>query len=153
MSRHAMMSDRRAVPNKGQLFVCRVIPHPAMKRGVILWEHHTEPLASHRVFLGRMARQILFTLALVLTTLGLGVYGYMTIEGLDFVDAFLESSMLLSGAGPLFTERNSTDALKMFSSLYALFSTLVVVAMVGLLATPVVHRVLHRLHQRHQQPK
>jgi hypothetical protein len=77
----------------------------------------------------------------------------MTIEGLDFVDAFLESSMLLSGAGPLFTERNSTDALKMFSSLYALFSTLVVVAMVGLLATPVVHRVLHRLHQRHQQPK
>ena len=100
-----------------------------------------------------MARQILFTLALVLTTLGLGVYGYMRIEGLDFVDAFLESSMLLSGAGPLFTERNSTDALKMFSSLYALFSTLVVVAMVGLLATPVVHRVLHRLHQRHQHPK
>ena len=124
-----------------------------MKGGGILWEHHTEPLASHRVFLGRMARQILFTLALVLTTLGLGVYGYMTIEGLDFVDAFLESSMLLSGAGPLFTERNSTDALKMFSSLYALFSTLVVVAMVGLLATPVVHRVLHRLHQRHQLPK
>jgi hypothetical protein len=100
-----------------------------------------------------MARQILFTLALVLTTLGLGVYGYMTIEGLDFVDAFLESSMLLSGAGPLFTERNSTNALKMFSSLYALFSTLVVVAMVGLLATPVVHRILHRLHQRHQLPK
>lgn len=126
---------------------------PCDEEGVILWEHHTEPLASHRVFLGRMARQILFTLALVLTTLGLGVYGYMTIEGLDFVDAFLESSMLLSGAGPLFTERNSTDALKMFSSLYALFSTLVVVAMVGLLATPVVHRVLHRLHQRHQQPK
>ena len=123
---------------------------PCDEEGVILWEHHTEPLASHRVFLGRMARQILFTLALVLTTLGLGVYGYMTIEGLDFVDAFLESSMLLSGAGPLFTERNSTDALKMFSSLYALFSTLVVVAMVGLLATPVVHRVLHRLHQRHQ---
>ena len=124
-----------------------------MKGGVIFWEHHTEPLASHRVFLGRMARQILFTLALVLTTLGLGVYGYMRIEGLDFVDAFLESSMLLSGAGPLFTERNSTDALKMFSSLYALFSTLVVVAMVGLLATPVVHRVLHRLHQRQQHPK
>ena len=100
-----------------------------------------------------MARQILFTLALVLTTLGLGVYGYMRIEGLDFVDAFLESSMLLSGAGPLFTERNSTDALKLFASLYALFSTLVVVAMEGLLATPVVHRVLHRLHQRHHQPK
>lgn len=148
-----MRTEGRAAPKKGELFVCRVIPHPAMKGGVILWEHHTEPLASHRVFLGRMARQILFTLALVLTTLGIGVCGYITIAGLDFVNAFLESSMLLSGAGPIFTERNSTNALKLFSSLYALFSTLVVVAMVGLLATPVVHRILHRLHQRQQPPK
>ena len=118
---------------------------------MILWEHHTEPLASHRVFLGRLARQLLFTLGLVVTTLGVGVLGYMEIAGLNFVDAFLESSMLLSGAGPLYTERNSSDAMKVFSSFYALFSTLVVVAMVGLLATPVVHRVLHRLHQRHSQ--
>ncbi len=118
---------------------------------MILWEHHTEPLASHRVFLGRLARQLLFTLGLVVTTLGVGVLGYMEIAGLNFVDAFLESSMLLSGAGPLYTERNSSDAMKVFSSFYALFSTLVVVAMVGLLATPVVHRVLHRLHQRHTQ--
>ena len=118
---------------------------------MILWEHHTEPLASHRVFLGRLARQLLFTLGLVVTTLGVGVLGYMEIAGLNFVDAFLESSMLLSGAGPLYTERNSSNAVKVFSSFYALFSTLVVVAMVGLLATPVVHRVLHRLHQRHTQ--
>jgi hypothetical protein len=118
---------------------------------VILWEHHTEPLASHRVFLGRLARQLLFTLGLVVTTLGVGVLGYMEIAGLNLVDAFLESSMLLSGAGPLYTERNSSNALKVFSSFYALFSTLVVVAMVGLMATPMVHRVLHRLHQRRSQ--
>ena len=118
---------------------------------VILWEHHTEPLASHRVFLGRLARQLLFALGLVIATLGVGVFGYMEIAGLNLVDAFLESSMLLSGAGPLYTERSSSNALKVFSSFYALFSTLVVVAMVGLLATPVVHRVLHRLHQRHSQ--
>jgi hypothetical protein len=36
--------------------------------------------------------------------------------------------------------------LKIFSSLYALFSTLIVVSSVGILASPVVHRVLHRLH-------
>ena len=124
---------------------------PCDEKGVILWEHHTEPLASHRVFLGRLARQLLFTLGLVVTTLGVGVLGYMEIAGLNLVDAFLESSMLLSGAGPLYTERNSSDALKVFSSFYALFSTLVVVAMVGLMATPMVHRVLHRLHQRHSQ--
>ena len=117
-----------------------------MKAAMTLWEHHTEPLASHRVFLGRMARQFLFALGIVVATLGVGITGYMAISELDFVDAFLESSMLLSGAGPLYTERSSTNALKLFSSLYALFSTLVVVAAVGLLASPVVHRILHRLH-------
>jgi hypothetical protein len=114
-----------------------------------LWEHHSEPLASHRVFLGRMATQFLVALGLVAATLGAGVLGYMAISDLDFVDAFLESSMLLSGAGPLYTERSSSNALKLFSSLYALFCTLVVVAAVGLLASPVVHRILHRLHSRH----
>jgi hypothetical protein len=110
-----------------------------------LWEHHTDPLASHRVFLGRMARQFFLTLGVVILALTVGVTGYMTIAELDFIDAFLESSMLLSGAGPLYTERSSTNSLKLFSSLYALVSTLVVVASVSLLASPVVHRILHRL--------
>lgn len=110
------------------------------------WEHHSEPLATHRVFLGRMGRQILLVGSLVAGTLLIGITGYMLISDLDFVDSFLESSMLLSGAGPLYTERNSSNELKMFSSLFALFSTLVVVSSVGILAAPVVHRVLHRLH-------
>lgn len=110
------------------------------------WEHHTEPLAPHRVFLGRMARQILFVATLVAATLAIGTVGYMSISDLDFMDSFLESSMLLSGAGPLYTERSSTNELKMFSSLFALFSTLVVVSSVGILAAPVVHRAMHRLH-------
>lgn len=119
---------------------------PCNEVPVKFWEHHTEPLATRRVFLGRMAIQLLIAFGLVLAALALGVAGYLTIGRLDFVDAFLESSMLLSGAGPLYTERSSSNALKIFSSLYALFSTLVVVAAVGLLASPVVHRILHRLH-------
>jgi len=111
-----------------------------------LWEHHSEPLASHRVFLGRLATQLFIALGIVLSALAIGVLGYVTIGKLNFVDSFLEASMLLSGAGPLYTERNSSNALKIFSSLYALFSTLVVVAAAGLLASPIVHRILHRLH-------
>jgi hypothetical protein len=118
-------------------------PYPVL---LMAWEHHTEPLAPHHVFLGRMARQILVVAALVVATLAMGTAGYMSISDLDFVDSFLESSMLLSGAGPLYTERSSTNELKMFSSLFALFSTLVVVSSVGIFAAPVVHRVLHRLH-------
>ena len=113
---------------------------------LMAWEHHTEPLAPHHVFLGRMARQILVVAGLVVATLAMGTVGYMSISDLDFVDSFLEASMLLRGAGPLYTERSSTNELKMFSSLFALFSTLVVVSSIGIFAAPVVHRVLHRLH-------
>ena len=114
------------------------------------WEHHTEPLAPSHVFAGRMARQILLVAAIVGVALVVGTIGYMIVsrgnENLDLVDSFLEASMLLSGAGPLYTERNSSDTLKLFSSLYALFGTLIVVSSVGILASPIVHRVLHRLH-------
>ena len=114
------------------------------------WEHHSEPLAPSHVFAGRMLRQILLVAAIVEVALIVGTIGYMTVsrgnENLDLVDSFLEASMLLSGAGPLYTERNSSDTLKLFSSLYALFGTLVVVSSVGILASPIVHRVLHRLH-------
>ena len=116
------------------------------------WEHRSQPLAPRRVFAGRVARQILLVLGLVALTHAAGTVGYMIIskdtEGqeLDFVDSFLESSMLLSGAGPLYTERDSSNELKMFSSLYALFGTLVVVSSVGIIASPILHRVLHRLH-------
>lgn len=114
------------------------------------WEHHTEPLASGRIFAGRMFRQFLLVAGVVAVSLAIGTAGYMIIsegsENLDFVDSFLESSMLMSGAGPLYTERTSTNALKLFSSVYALFSTLVVVTTVALLGAPIVHRILHRLH-------
>ena len=114
------------------------------------WEHHSEPLAPSHVFAGRMARQILLVAAIVAVALVVGTIGYMVVsrgnENLDLVDSFLEASMLLSGAGPLYTERNSSDTLKLFSSLYALFGTLIVVSSVSILASPIVHRVLHRLH-------
>lgn len=112
----------------------------------MIWEHKTEPLAPAHVFAGRFLAQFLIALALVALALGIGMVGYTTLDKLPLVDAFLESSMLLSGAGPLYTERSSSNALKIFSSIYSLFSTLVVVVSVGLLASPVIHRLFHAVH-------
>lgn len=95
-----------------------------------------------------MAGQILLVAVIVGLSLAAGTAGYMIISDLDVVDSLLESSMLMSGAGPLYTERSSPNSLKLFSSFYALYCTLVVVTTVGLLAAPVLHRVLHRLHLR-----
>jgi len=112
----------------------------------MLWEHHTEPLATRQVFFRRMGTQMVLVVGIVAVALALGTVGYIAISDLDFVDSFLEASMLMSGAGPLYTERSSPNSLKLFSSLYALFSTLLVVTMVGILAAPLIHRVFHRLH-------
>lgn len=110
------------------------------------WENHHQPLASRRTFARRMARQLLLVAAIVAAALAVGVAGYMMFPGMDFVDSFLEASMFLSGAGPLYTERTSPAGLKLFSSIYALFSTLVVVTMISVIAAPVIHRILHRIH-------
>lgn len=112
----------------------------------MIWEHKTEPLAPTHVFAGRFLAQFLIAFALVAFALAIGMIGYTILGKLPLIDAFLESSMLLSGAGPLYTERNSSNALKIFSSIYSLFSTLVVVVFVGLLASPVVHRLFHAIH-------
>ena len=113
---------------------------------MLAWEHRTEPRASRQVFLGRVARPRAGVLGLVLATLGVGVIGYTRVSDLNLVNSFLEASMFLSGAGPIYTQASSTDELKLFSSVYALFSTLVVVTSVAVLAIPIVHRVIHRLH-------
>ena len=70
------------------------------------WEHHSEPLAPDYVFAGRMLRQICLVGCIVAVALAVGTAGYMLISDLDPVDSFLEASMLLSGAGPLYTERS-----------------------------------------------
>lgn len=134
-------ATRRRIPG--------LAPRPIRRKYLAIpmpWEHRTQPLASRRTFARRLAIQLLLAAGLVGVTLTIGMVGYLRIGGLDWVDSFLESAMFLSGAGPIYTERNSTDALKLFSSIYALFSTLVVVSIVAIVASPVVHRVLHRLH-------
>ena len=76
--------------------------------------------------------------------LGLGIAGYHFIAGYNFVDSLLEASMILGGMGPV--KELPTDAAKIFASAYALFSGLIFIAVMGLVLSPVVHRVLHKFH-------
>jgi hypothetical protein len=39
-----------------------------------------------------------------------------------------------------------SDAAKIFASAYALFSGLIFIAVMGLVLSPVVHRILHKFH-------
>lgn len=109
-----------------------------------MFEHRAQPLLSRRQFLLRLARSVGLSLALVAGSLLIGMAGYRLLEGLSWIDAFLNASMLLGGMGPV--NLPASFGGKLFAGLYALYCGLVVIFIAGLLLAPVAHRVLHKFH-------
>jgi hypothetical protein len=109
------------------------------------FDYKGDPLASHAKFAGRLMINIVVAQVLVAVALGIGMWGYMSTEGMKPIDAFLNSTMLLGGMGPVGPELQ-TDAGKLFAGFYALGCGLVLVLVSGIVLAPVFHRVLHALH-------
>jgi len=109
-----------------------------------MYEHHKQPLASRRVFVQRVAFNGLMGALMLLIALGIGILGYHYLEGLPWIDALLNASMILGGMGPV--NSLQTTAGKLFASFYALFSGVVFIAAMGVLAAPIFHRFLHHFH-------
>ena len=103
------------------------------------------PLPPAR-FLRRMARHAGVAALFVGGSLALGMVGYRFFEELDWLDAFLNASMLLGGMGPV--NNPQTSGGKLFAGLYALYSGLVFLVTAGVLGAPVLHRALHIFHWR-----
>ena len=109
-----------------------------------MFERHSQPVASRRTFLLRLARSMGIAAGILFCSLGLGVLGYHLFAHLSWVDALLNASMILTGMGPV--DRLETTAAKLFASFYALFSGIIFISSVGVLVAPAVHRFLHKLH-------
>lgn len=107
------------------------------------FEHHTRPVASHAAFAGRVLGNILAATVIIGVALFAGMYGYHLTEHMDWLDAFLNASMLLGGMGPV--SPLATDAGKLFAGVYALLCGLLFVLVSGIVLAPVLHRVLHAL--------
>ena len=74
-----------------------------------------------------------------------GMLGYQHYEHMSWLDAFLNSAMLLGGMGPVKTA-NLSDPGKLFAGVYALYAGLVFIAVMSIILAPVIHRVLHHFH-------
>ena len=75
--------------------------------------------------------------------------GYHFLENLTWLDSLLNASMILGGMGPV--DEIQSVAGKVFASLYALYSGVVLLASVGILITPIFHRFLHHFHLADEQ--
>ena len=109
-----------------------------------MYEHHKQPLASMDVFARRLALNGLIGVLLLGFSLFIGMLGYHFLENLSWVDSLLNASMILGGMGPV--SPLQTTGGKIFASFYALYSGVILLASVGILATPIFHRFLHRFH-------
>jgi hypothetical protein len=103
----------------------------------------THPL-SQRAYVKRLLVHAAAAAAIVFGSLLAGMCGYHWLEGLDWLDAFINAAMLLGGEGPL--EQPQSRGGKLFAGMYAIYSGVLFIGIAGLLLAPVVHRLLHRFH-------
>jgi hypothetical protein len=109
-----------------------------------MYEHRSEPLLPLSVFYKQVFSNILIAFLVLAVCLLIGMFGFHFTAGASWIDAFHNSSMLLSGMGPVITISQTGG--KLFSSLYALFSGIVFITNIGIILAPAIHRLFHRLH-------
>ena len=108
------------------------------------YESRHAPLAPRSVFLRRLGEVVALSAGLVVVSLAVGMWGYQHFEHLEWRDAFLNAAMLLGGMGPV--EAPATPGGKLFAGFYALYAGLILLVSVGLMLTPVLHRLMHQFH-------
>ncbi len=108
------------------------------------YEHKSEPLATSSVYLKRILINLAWTTAVLFVSLSIGVVGYKYLAPMNWIDALHNASMILSGMGPVVVIQ--TNAGKLFSSFYALFSGVVFITNIGILIAPVAHRFFHKMN-------
>lgn len=109
-----------------------------------MFKHTQRKLAPFSVFVKRLIFSIIISLIVILVALAAGIAGYHWIAGFGWVDSLLNASMILGGMGPV-GELQTTGA-KIFASIYALLSGLVFVGVMGVMISPILHRMLHWFH-------
>jgi hypothetical protein len=114
------------------------------KKNLMRFERRHEKLLPRRLFIWRVARWSALAGAVIAVSLAVGVCGYHYLDGLPWIDSLLNASMILGGMGPV--DPLKTTAGKVFASVYALYSGLALIAIVGLMLAPILHRLLHIFH-------
>ena len=110
-----------------------------------MYESRKTPPITRRKFLQRVAVHFCFATGVLLISIAIGMAGYLYFEPtLQWRDAFLNTTMLLGGMGPV--DPPKTDDGKLFAGGFALYAGLVFIVMASFILAPLAHRLMHRLH-------
>lgn len=108
------------------------------------FEQRQDPLLPRHLFLLRVLRWSAAAGTILLGSLAVGICGYHYFEGLPWIDALLNASMIAGGMGPV--DPVKTQGGKLFAALYALYSGLAIISAAGILFAPIFHRFMHSFH-------
>ena len=101
-------------------------------------------LHSKKHFVKNLTRSFLIGSGLIIFSLGIGGIGYHFFGNLDWLSAFLNASMILTGMGPVDPMTSSSG--KLFAIFYSLFSGVTFLIIVGIIFAPIYQRFLHKFH-------
>jgi hypothetical protein len=113
-------------------------------RHLFRFERRRQPLVTRRSFVRRLLFAVVLSAVLLAIWTVVGMIGYHAIAGLGWVDAFLNSAMIVGGMGPVDVLNNQPA--KVFAGFYAILSGVIFLSVFGLLIGPVFHRFMHRFH-------
>ncbi len=108
------------------------------------YESRSEPVLKRHLFYRRLAISLGLGGVLIAISLFVGIAGYRFLEGLPWLDAYVNAAMILSGMGPLHDPETFWG--KIFAGAYALYSGFAVLVIAGIAFAPIVHRILHKFH-------
>lgn len=119
-------------------------PPKGLFKRMLKFERRGDPLLPIEDFILRLIRTLGVAVGFILVSLSVGILGYHYIQGLGWLDALLNASMILSGMGPVDPPREAAG--KWFASFYALFSGVAFITTAGIVFAPVAHRLIHWFH-------
>jgi hypothetical protein len=99
-------------------------------------------IAPVHIFIRRFLRNLVIGSAVMLFSLGLGMLGYSHFEKMNWIDAYINASMILSGMGPV--DVLHTEGGKLFAGTYALFSGSIFLVVIAVIIAPVFHRFMQK---------
>jgi hypothetical protein len=100
-------------------------------------------LVFKKEFIIRQLKHLVASILFIFAWIALGTIGYHFLGELEWIDAFVDASMIGSGMGPVNPLHTNTG--KIFASFYAIFSGIVFITNIGILFTPIAHKIFKKM--------
>jgi hypothetical protein len=107
-----------------------------------MYESRYHKILPIHKFLYRVFVHLAIGLGIIVICLGIGIFGYHYFESMDWITAYENAAMILSGMGPVDTLYTNNG--KIFAGTYALFSGIIFLVVIAIIIAPLFHRFFHK---------